>query len=142
MNIFPSMLEAIEARTDSSDTDRLALIAEVRRLGACLGEMLAILHCDGGHYQDKRGAAKASSDAITMVHNLRTECDRLTTELAESKRALKPFADIATAYARKDAERARHYRDEGCSPGPDLADSHRVSIGLGECRRALSALKQ
>lgn len=36
VEITASMLEAIEARTDSSDTDRLALIAEVRRLRRCL----------------------------------------------------------------------------------------------------------
>lgn len=54
--------------------------------------------------------------------------------------ALKPLAAIALQYEELDRQRLKHFADEGRAPGPGYADSHRVSVSLGELRAALKAL--
>ena len=39
------------------------------------GELLAIIHRDGGHYQDEHGTVRALQDAVNVVITLRTELD-------------------------------------------------------------------
>lgn len=57
---------------------------------------------------------------------------RIKARIARLEDALKPFADIADAYAAvADKEGHKHH-----------SDGHRVSIGLGECRAAREALSQ
>jgi hypothetical protein len=56
------------------------------------------------------------------------------------REALEPFAKIADQYDAADQRRLSDYRDEGRPAGPPHADYHRVSVELGECRRALEAL--
>lgn len=48
-----------------------------------LGELLAVLHGDGGHYQDEHGTEKSVEDAITKYYNLRARIEELTDELCK-----------------------------------------------------------
>lgn len=38
-----------------------------------LGDLLAVIHCDGGHYQAEHGTAMAIEDAIAVVHSIRAQ---------------------------------------------------------------------
>lgn len=61
-------------------------------------------------------------------------------EIERLRATLKPFADLAALYETAHEKRLQIWKDEvHKAPLPD-SDSHRVSIGLGECRRALDAL--
>lgn len=40
---------------------------------ACVGNLLARIHGDGGHYQEEHGIAKSCADAENIVINLRRE---------------------------------------------------------------------
>ena len=40
-----------------------------------LGELLAVLHADGGHYQYEHGTEKAVADAITKYYELVKQLD-------------------------------------------------------------------
>jgi hypothetical protein len=42
-----------------------------------LGELLAVIHRDGGHYREKHGDQKATEAAIEMFYILMMEHDRL-----------------------------------------------------------------
>jgi hypothetical protein len=57
-----------------------------------LGELLAVIHRDGGHYQTKHGTEKAVLDAIGAINTMRT--------LIEGKR-LKPFSQMWEAFSKK-----------------------------------------
>ena len=46
-------------------------------------DLLAVIHCDGGHYQAMHGDKKASIDAIFKLNNLRSYADRLVDLLKE-----------------------------------------------------------
>lgn len=37
----------------------------------CLGELLAVIHRDGGHYAEQHGYHKATLDAMRIVHGMR-----------------------------------------------------------------------
>lgn len=43
--------------------------------GYWLGELLAVIHRDGGHYQSQHGTEKAVRDAIDTVNQLRIKLD-------------------------------------------------------------------
>jgi hypothetical protein len=47
--------------------------APVEVVPRSVGNLLAVIHGDGGHYQDAHGLEKAAADAITVVHQLRQE---------------------------------------------------------------------
>ena len=56
-----------------------------------LGELLAVIHRDGGHYEGKHGAIVATQDAIKIVHVLRGDrnckvCDGLGYSVGVAKR--------------------------------------------------------
>ena len=53
---------------------------------------------------------------------------------------LKPFSEIADAYAAAYDRRVRDFADEGRPAGAMLSDGHRVSVALGDCRRARAVL--
>jgi len=42
-----------------------------------LGELLAVIHRDGGHYQDEHGTPKAYRDALAIIHDLRATNDAM-----------------------------------------------------------------
>lgn len=64
---------------------------------------------------------------------------QLEEENAKLRAALKPFAEIARAYAESDDKMAERYKKEGRTIN-DRSDGHRVSISLGDCRRARDAI--
>lgn len=51
-----------------------------------LGEILAVLHCDGGQYAAKVGLKRATEEAIAAWHARGRQIDRLNTELGALKR--------------------------------------------------------
>lgn len=68
------------------------LLDEIERLRQSLGNLLAIIHRDGGHYTAMHGHEKAVRDAHLIWASLIGENERLRT-------ALKPFADEVEAWA-------------------------------------------
>lgn len=60
-------------------------------------------------------------------------------EAVGAREALEPFAKLADAYHEAHLERIRNHRDEGRSDPAPLANGHRVSISMGELRRARDA---
>src|SRR4051812_12214021 len=59
------------ARCDGSREQSFG-VADVSKRGPehWLGELLAVIHCDGGHYQAQHGDEKAVKDAIDKWNNL------------------------------------------------------------------------
>lgn len=73
--------------------------AGIDRDRTLLGELLAVIHGDGGHYQNEHGTWLAVRDAINAVHAL-----RLKTEAADVTAAID---DWIAAHKRDEAEAAR-----------------------------------
>ena len=61
--------------------------AELRVENQSFGNVLAVIHRDGGHYITQHGHKKASEDAIEIVTKLRTK-------LAEAEERNKPLDDL------------------------------------------------
>lgn len=87
------------------------LIAKVERAEAGrdesrrhLGELLAVIHRDGGQYQAEHGAAKATQDALSKLSSLRCELYDLRGEYEET-------AALFGAWKQR-AEQAESERDE------------------------------
>lgn len=65
-----------------------------------LGDLLAVIHRDGGHYQAEHGTAKAIEDAIAAVHSLRAqvcavdELAMLVRRLAHTLQKSAPDSDL------------------------------------------------
>jgi len=86
-------LDEIEARwpenrlaNSDARADVHALIARVRELEAwqrAASNLLAIIHGDGGHYENANGTVKACKDAEGVVSNLRLKLDAATYALGE-----------------------------------------------------------
>lgn len=57
-----------------------------------LGELLAVIHHDGGHYQAEHGAKKATADAIEIIH-----ADRAAIAAAEQRGYERAVAERAWA---------------------------------------------
>lgn len=76
---------------DNVALSRLRNEAEQRAsaLAAQLGNLLARIHRDGGHYQDEHGTEKACADAETAVVGLLAQNDVLAARLAEIEAAAK-----------------------------------------------------
>lgn len=62
-----------------------------------LGELLAVIHCDGGHYQAEHGTAKATNDAIEKRNQLVRKVDELQTALAAMHKQYEELAVAAVA---------------------------------------------
>jgi hypothetical protein len=60
----------------------------------------------------------------------------MSEHLKQALEALRPFAEIADLYAKRRTLEIKVYADEGEKPPPDFPDSHRVSVTLGNLRRA------
>jgi hypothetical protein len=52
-------------------------VDELKEVQRELRELLAVIHCDGGHYRAEHGDVKSTRDAITVVHEYRQERDDL-----------------------------------------------------------------
>ena len=46
-----------------------------------LGDLLAVIHQDGGQYQHKHGTRRAAEDAAKVVGQLRTENERMLSDI-------------------------------------------------------------
>jgi hypothetical protein len=57
------------------------------------GNLLAIIHRDGGHYESKHGTQKATEDAKEIVYGLRARIDELTRERDDAR--IDPAAALA-----------------------------------------------
>lgn len=76
--------------------EALEFIAEIERLRSGglekdkheIGELLAVLHRDGGQYQDKVGIAQACKDGLTIYYELRDMIDRLRADDKTLRRLL------------------------------------------------------
>ena len=72
----------------------------IATLSSQLGNLLAVIHRDGGHYEAEHGTEKASDDAITAVHVLRGSLEGYV----EANKHMKGELDDALEDARKYAE--------------------------------------
>lgn len=103
-------------------------------LGGALRTRLVCVYRDGRHYIPLfvAGAGETTDELRTLTQAL--------TRLEACERALEPFAAMAEVYDAAERKRDKHYSDEGRSPGPAPSDAHRISVMLGECRKARAAL--
>lgn len=64
---------AIDAmhKIDAVEKERDELRARVKELDLNLGNILAVIHGDGGHYYVRHGAEKATRDAIDRYYKMR-----------------------------------------------------------------------
>lgn len=58
-----------------------------------LGELLAVIHRDGGHYQDEHGDEKAVRDAHLIVADLRAERDAALAQVARLQHLIREASD-------------------------------------------------
>lgn len=65
--------EATRLRDGAAVREWAHLARESYEARTRLGDLLAVIHRDGGHYQEKHGTAKAVEDAIALWHALREE---------------------------------------------------------------------
>ena len=104
-------------------------IERVAQLEHWLGNLLAVIHRDGGHYEYEHGTEKACADAETAVHVLRGSLDGYV----EANRYMKGELDDALEDARKYCEaqgeisRLRHEVAMLC--GYDSADEMDAATG-------------
>jgi len=70
----------------------------------------------------------------TMAH-----LEAAAVEHQRLKDALAPFAKVAVEYEAAFVQQQKIYKDEGRTP-PGWPDSHRVSVLLGDCRKAYLAV--
>ena len=75
-------------------------IERVAQLEHWLGNLLAVIHRDGGHYESEHGTEKACADAETAVHVLRGSLEGYV----EANRHMKGELDDALEDARKYCE--------------------------------------
>ena len=61
----------------TEDQLRSYAITALAPLEAALGNLLAVIHRDGGHYQAEHGTEKAVADAMEAISHERTERDAL-----------------------------------------------------------------
>lgn len=69
-----------KSSTSNEDRERLAVYSEMDEK-ALLGELLAVLHRDGGQYMALAGPAVATLDAIKVYYDLRSEVAELRFKL-------------------------------------------------------------
>ena len=75
----------------------------IAALSSQLGNLLAVIHRDGGHYESEHGTEKACADAETAVHVLRGSLEGYV----EANRYMKGELDDALEDARKYCEAQR-----------------------------------
>lgn len=71
------------ARVDQLESQVRDLTGERERERQALGNLLAVIHRDGGHYQAEHGSKKAAEDAETLVCWLRDNVERLESQVRE-----------------------------------------------------------
>lgn len=85
-----SQVRDCEKHNEILKQSELRLLKEVRDLTGerererqALGNLLAVIHRDGGHYQAEHGSKKAAEDAETLVCWLRDNVERLERLMAD-----------------------------------------------------------
>lgn len=102
---------------------------------------LAVTHEGHVHTAAELNRAADEIDSLRAERTRKDALDQQTfVRMADLEAALAPFAKIAADYEASDAKSAEHHRDEG-RPFTPRPDGHRVSIAIGDCRRARAALK-
>jgi len=87
----------LTASRDFAMEERDGWIVSHAQLFRKLGDLLAVIHRDGGHYEAEHGTEKACADAETAVHVLRGSLDGYI----EANRYMKGELDDALEDARK-----------------------------------------
>lgn len=67
--------EANEWKTDEELAEQLRIERAAREAAEYMGNLLAIVHRDGGHYVDEHGTVKATDDAINIINDLRQRAE-------------------------------------------------------------------
>jgi hypothetical protein len=67
-------------------------LTELKAKEDMLGNLLAVLHRDGGHHEGEVGTKQAVEDAINIHYSLRAELDEMRVELDETREALDDLA--------------------------------------------------
>jgi hypothetical protein len=80
--------QKVKEMLDKRDDEITRLRAEVDALSHNLGELLAVLHGDGGHYRSTHGDDKATADAIKNIYADYLETERLRAEIERLKHSL------------------------------------------------------
>jgi len=71
-----SVFDVENYRTAVEERER-AIERQLVELARWFGEVMAVMHADGGHYLAKHGPEKAANDAIEKYHGLWTRIDQL-----------------------------------------------------------------
>ena len=72
------------------------LCAEVRELRDLLYSLLAVIHCDGGHYTGRHGVQKSARDAQQVVHADRAEIGETRALFSRWRDTLCLFPQLST----------------------------------------------
>jgi hypothetical protein len=105
----PAADERIE-RIDVAISRLRALMVERDESAKALGELLAVIHRDGGQFQAARGTAAAVQEAITVVGAERTEARDLKAEDKSRDEAVRMLR-IELEGLRRDAQDRRAIDD-------------------------------
>lgn len=73
----------------TANTLETVLLLRLESAEAALGNLLAIIHGDGGHYQDAHGTAKAIEDGHVLLANTRLRVNEYESRIAELEAKLK-----------------------------------------------------
>lgn len=118
---------------------RRVLRSDLQRL---LGNLLAILHRDGGHYQSEHGTGKAVADAVTKWHELQhrlEEVEKLNDWAKGIGRADQVQID-GLIRARAEVQRQLDAANARCSEWAEMAGKHGEDLDL--MLKAAEAQKQ
>ena len=85
------------------DTQRTVALAwmEIEILSQELGNLLAIIHRDGGHHTDAVGEKQSVEDAHKVWADLMTENERLRAALRDARECIEAWAGYASEYFRE-----------------------------------------
>lgn len=115
-------------------------VAELETVAQQVGDLLAVIHRDGGHYQDEHGIAKAIIDAKEVVNQDRIDLNEWQHAAETADSGAKKLADYAVQLegkiASKHPEQAggdeRDFQAEGAqevpSPVSQEYDRHLISL--------------
>lgn len=66
---------------------------EVKQLRADIGNLLAIIHRDGGHHEGEVGTKQAIEDAKKVYYDLRAENAEMMEALEEARKVIEGYAE-------------------------------------------------
>lgn len=101
----------------------------IAALSSQLGNLLAVIHRDGGHYESEHGTEKACADAETAVHVLRGSLEGYVEANRYMKGELDDALEDARKYAEAQREIARLRHEVAMLCGYDSADEMDAATG-------------